>query len=88
MPKKPKLPEADVHAMIVRDAKMRLGCSDFAPEFTLHQTDEDRTRYPSANWDVESVRHFEDWKADCAQAFKEAVARARSKFDIAWPFTE
>ena len=26
------------------------------------------------------------WEPDCAQAFKEAVARARRKFDIAWPF--
>ncbi len=26
----------------------------------------------------------DDWKADCSQAFKEAVARARHKFDIIW----
>lgn len=71
--------------MIVRDATMRLGCSDFAPEFTLHRADEDPTRYPSANWDVESARPVETWKPDCAQAFQEAVARARRKFDIAWP---
>ena len=30
MPKKQKRTEAEVHAMIVRDAKIRLGCADFA----------------------------------------------------------
>ncbi len=35
MPKKRKLTEQDVHAMIVKDAKMRLGCADFAPDFTI-----------------------------------------------------
>ncbi len=36
--KKPGLPEAELHALIPREAKYRLGCQDFAPEFTLHQT--------------------------------------------------
>ena len=55
-------------------------CADFAPDFTLHEI-----RAPMANWDVDSARNVEDWRPDCAQAFKEAVARARRKFDIAWP---
>jgi len=80
MPKKPKRPEAEIHAMIVTDAKIRLGCKDFAPEFTLWRVEDDR-----ANWDVQSATRVDDWKADCAQAFNEAVARARRKFDIAWP---
>jgi len=82
--KKPKHPEAEVHAMILTDVKIRLGCGDFAPEFTLHRTDVDQTRYPSANWDVQTAANVHDWKPDCAQAFKEAVGRARRKFDIAW----
>ena len=81
MAKKEKRTEADVHAMILKDAKMRLGCTDFAPDFTLHET-----RDPMANWDVDSVRNVHGWLPDCAQAFKEAVARARRKFDITWPF--
>jgi len=85
MPQKPKQPEVEIHAMMVVDAKMRRGCKDFAPDFTLHRTNVDPTRYPSANWDVESARNVDDWKPDCAQAFKQAVARARRKFDIAWP---
>jgi hypothetical protein len=85
VPKKQKRTEAEIHAMIVRDAKMRLGCTDFAPEFTLHRTDVDPTRYPSANWDVQEARNVDTLARDCAQAFKEAVARARRKFDIAWP---
>ena len=35
--------------MIVSDAKIRIGCKDFAPEFTLHRTEIDSTRYPNAN---------------------------------------
>ncbi len=85
MLKKQKRTEAEVHAMIVTDAKMRRGCSDFEPDFTLHRTDADPTRYPTANWDLLSARNVDDWPTDCAQAFKEAVARARRKFDIAWP---
>jgi len=37
MPKKPKLPEPEIHAMIVTQAKRRLGCTDFEPDFTLHE---------------------------------------------------
>jgi hypothetical protein len=84
MPKRDKRTEQEVHAMIVRDARMRLGCADFAPEFTFQRTDEDPTRYPTANWDVQVARNTEAWAPDCAQAFNEAVARARRKFDITW----
>ena len=66
--------------MIVQDSKMRFGCADFAPAFALYET-----RDLVANWDVQGARNVDDWPADCAQAFKEAVARARRKFDIAWP---
>jgi hypothetical protein len=31
MPKKQKRTEQEIHAMIVTDAKIRLGCRDFAP---------------------------------------------------------
>jgi len=31
------------------------------------------------------VGNADGWPRDCAQAFKEAVARTRRKFDIAWP---
>ena len=86
MPKKLKRSEVDVHAMIVKDAKMRLGCADFAPEFTLHRTEVDPTRYPAANWDVDGVQNAELWRPECAQAFNEAVTRARRKFDIEWRF--
>ena len=85
MPKKQRT-EQEIHAMIVVDARMRLGCKDFAPDFTLQRTEVDRSgRYPSANWDVDETRNAEIWAPDCAQAFKEAVTRARGKFDIAWP---
>src|SRR2546426_2684368 len=76
MPRKKKLTEPEIHAMILTDVKIRLGCKDFEPEFTLHRTDVDSTRYPSANWDVEGVQSVEAWKPDCAQAFQEAVARS------------
>ena len=33
---------------------------------------------------MQSIRSADAWQPDCAQAFKEAVARARGKFDIAW----
>jgi len=58
--------------MIVKDAKIRLGCADFAPEFTLRATHDSM-----ANWDVQETRNADTWAPDCAQAFKEAVARAR-----------
>lgn len=79
MPKKQRRTEQEVHTMIVRDAKMRLGCAEFAPDFTLYGV-----RDQTANWDVHTVRNVDDWRPDCAQAFKEAVARARRKFDITW----
>ena len=79
MPKKPQRPEAEVHAMIVTDAKMRLGCADFAPDFTLG-----KAHGQPANWEVAAMRDAASWPSDCAQAFQEAVARARRKFDIAW----
>jgi hypothetical protein len=79
MPKKQKRTDQEVHAMIVEESKRRLGCADFAPAFALR-----KTRDPVANWDVYSVLNVDDWPPDCAQAFKEAAARARRKFDIAW----
>jgi len=79
MPKREKRTEQEVHAMIVRDSAMRLGCADFAPDFTIQETRDQR-----ANWDVRGVDPA-GWLPDCAQAFKEAVDRARRKFDIAWP---
>ena len=51
MPKKPKRSEVEVHATIVQDAKIRIGCADFAPEFTLHQAHDQW-----ANWDVHETR--------------------------------
>jgi hypothetical protein len=39
-----------------------------------------------ANCGVQIARNKDTWLVDCAQAFEEAVARARRKFDIAWPF--
>ena len=87
VPKKPKRTEPEIHALIVKEAKYRLGCKDFEPEFMLHK------RPPktgggagdSANWDVRETHNAETLAPDCAQAFKEAVDRARRKFDIAWP---
>ncbi len=86
MPRKKKLTEPEIHGMILKDVKIRLGCKDFEPDFTLNE------RAPgsgggseeSANWDVRETRNAATWAPDCAQAFKEAVARARRKFDIAW----
>ena len=73
--------------MLFRSAQQRLGCQDFAPEFTLHK------RAPktgggsgdSANWDVRETHNADTWARDCAQALKEAIDRARRQFDIAWP---
>jgi len=84
MRKKQKRPEPEVHELIVREAKYRVGCNDFEPSFTLHRTDPDPTLYPSASWDVHGIRDADTWASDCAQAFKEAVDRARRKFDIEW----
>ena len=85
MPKKQKRTEREIRALIISDARIRIGCSDFAPAFTLHRTEIDPSKYPSANWDVESTEGVELWPPDCTQAFREAVARARRKFDMAWP---
>lgn len=84
MPKKPKLTEPEVHAMILKDVKIRLGCSDFEPEFTLHEVRDDPSKFSHSNWNVDGVKNADTWKPDCAQAFDEAVGRARRKFDIAW----
>jgi len=73
MPKKKKLTEPEVHALIMKEARYRLGCSDFDPH-----------TFPHSNWNVASVENANSWKPDCAQAFDEAVARARRKFDIEW----
>jgi len=83
--------------MILKDVKIRIGCSDFEPMFTLHRLEPPghATSAPglalpmigirvTANWDVQHVQNVESWKPDCAAAFQEAVARARSKFDITW----
>ncbi|HYL20986.1 MAG TPA: hypothetical protein VEU74_04435 [Gemmatimonadales bacterium] len=66
--------------MIVRDAKRRFGCDHFAPEFTLYE-------YPGpvANWGVQVAYTAAVWPVECAEAFKEAVVRARGAFDIEWP---
>lgn len=85
MPKKPKLAEQEIHAMIILDGRIRIGCKDFEPIFTLRRADVDPTHFPSANWDVEGTPNVETWKPDCVEAFQEAVARARRKFDIEWP---
>ena len=87
MPRKPKRTEPEIHALIVKETRYRLGCADFEPDFTL------RERAPgsgggsgeSANWDLRETRNAETWAPDCTQAFKEAVDRARRTFDIAWP---
>jgi hypothetical protein len=84
MPKKPKLTEPEIHAMILKDVKIRLGCQDFEPVFTLHRIEDDPRTFPHSNWKVFSVEKADTWKPDCAQAFDEAVARARRKFDIEW----
>ena len=80
MPKKQKRTEQEVRAMIVKDSAMRLGCTGVALAFALRET-----RDLAANWEVYSVLNADAWAPDCPQAFKEAVERARRKFDIAWP---
>lgn len=96
MPKKPQLSEAEVRALIVKEARYRLGCSDFEPVFGLHRLAPPGYATPApglapsifgrsiANWGVASVQNVETWKRECAQAFQEAVERARRKYDIAW----
>jgi hypothetical protein len=85
MARKKKLTESEIHALIVNEAKYRIGCKDFEPDFTLHRVEDDRSGvYPHGNWDVECFRNADAWPPGCAQAFKDAVYRARGKFDIAW----
>ena len=98
MAKKQQLTEAEIHTLIVKEAKYRLGCTDFKPEFTLRPIEPPGYATPvpglappisgtrvTVNWEVQSARNVETWPPDCAEAFQEAVARARRKFDIAWP---
>lgn len=84
MPKNKTLSEPELHAMIAREAKVRLGCAEFAPQFSLYKGAPDPHAQWPANCDVQDARNVAEWKPDCAQAFKEAVARARRKFDIVW----
>jgi len=85
MPRRKKLTEPEIHALVVKEVKYRRGCEDFESDFTLHRVERgDPARYPHANWDVDSAQNVEAWPPECVQAFKEAVARARGKFDIAW----
>ncbi len=79
MPKKPKRPEVEIHAMIVTDARCGSGAPTSPPSSPWCVTD------AAGNWDVGILRDAADWPRDCAQAFREAVARARRKFDSAWP---
>ena len=58
--------------MIVRDAKIRLGCKDFAPEFTLYPTPDDQPQW-RANWALWRIENVQDWGPDCAEAFMEAL---------------
>lgn len=97
MPKRPKLPEAELRVLIVKEARYRLGCEEFAPEFTLYRLAPPGYATPVpglapsifgrsiSNWDVRHVQNVETWKPECPQAFQEAVERARRKFDAAWP---
>jgi len=77
MPKKKRLTEPEVHALITKEARYRLGCEDFAPDFTLHQTEVDRTRYPNANWDVLEMHNSDAWLPD-ARGIQGADARQTS----------
>ena len=61
MPKKQKRTEQEIHAMIVTDAKIRLGCADFAPEFTLG-----KAHGQAANWAVSETSNADSWPPDCA----------------------
>ncbi len=81
MPKKQKRTEEETHSLIVRDSKIRHGCSEFQPDFTLREI-----RDTVANWDLGEAHNVHEWPPGCTQAFKEAVARMRRKFDIARPW--
>ena len=56
MPKKQKRTEAEIHALIVKEAKIRLRCTDFAPEFTIHEV-----RDPASNWEVRIAGGADGW---------------------------
>jgi len=76
--------EAEAVALIIREAKYRIGCEDFTPTFTLQRAEPDGPgRYPRTNWDA-TPDDAERWPPDCAQAFREAVTRNRGKYDIEW----
>ena len=83
IPKKPTFTEAV--AVIVREARRRIGCEDFVATFTLHPAEPDTSgRWPRANWDATPGEGADKWPPDCAEAFQETVLRNRGKFDIAW----
>jgi hypothetical protein len=74
--------------VIIREAKYRIGCEDFAPTLTLHRSEPDSSgRYPQANCDA-TPEDPERWPPDCAHAFREAVTRNRGKYDIDWRYYE
>ncbi len=84
MPKKKIITEPEAIALIIREARYRIGCEDFTPTFTLHRSESDAPGcYPRANWDA-TPDDAEGWPPDCAQAFREAVTRNRGKYDIDW----
>jgi hypothetical protein len=41
MPKKKIITESDAIALIIREAKYRIGCKGFTPTFTLHRAEPD-----------------------------------------------
>ena len=87
MPKKKIITKAEAIALIIREARCRIGCEAFTPTFTVQRDEPDGPgRYPRANWDA-TPDDAERWPADCAQAFREAVTRNRGKYDIDWRFT-
>src|SRR5262245_11776171 len=85
MPKKKLLTEADPIALIVKEAKYRIGCENFTPTFSLRRAEPDGPgHFPRANWDA-TPEGIESWPRDCAEAFREAVTRNRGKYDLDWP---
>jgi len=84
MPKKKIITKAEAIALIIREARYRIGCEDFTPTFTLQRAEPDgHGRYQRANWDA-TAEDPERWLSNCAQAFREAVTRNRGKYDIDW----
>jgi len=84
MPKKKIITKAEAIALIIREAKYRIGCEDFTPTFTLHRSEPDSPgRYPLANWQA-TPEDPEGWPPECAEAFRETVTRNRGKYDIDW----